>query len=500
MLRPFLALALLLPLPSALPLATPVSQVATRDGLAGTWRTEIVVSGQAELETNWIEVVVEGGGAARIAVTADDFEYEITGSHAPGRLTLRSDSEVGSLAADLALEGERLVGTIWIDGRDYPVDALRGERPPAEKPQVVDFSVERPTEIALAGLPEALSERVDARILAVMDTVSAVGVSAAFVLEGEVVDERSYGWEDFHARIPASSETLYRWASISKPLTAATALLLADEGKLDLDRDARAYLPEFPEKAFVFTSRQLLCHQSGVVHYRDMLPRTLKTYDSEHPWDDAIVALDMFNESPLLFEPGTAYSYSTPAFTVLGAVIQRAGEDGTFVEQVTRCVLEPAGMTSMTPDLVWVVRPHETAGYFRLPDGRVVRSGDDDIQWKLGAGGWHSTVGDLARFGSALIGPDLLPEDVKAAMWTEQRTSSGQRTGMGLGIGVGTIEVAGLGQVEVISHSGGQNKTSTYLVCAPEWGAAVALMCNTSGTGMGDLGRELLAELIEGME
>jgi len=218
--------------------------------------------------------------------------------------------------------------------------------------------------------------------------------------------------------------------------------------------------------------------------------RTLREYDHPHPWTDAIIALDMFNESALLFEPGSRYSYTTAGYALLGAVIQNAG-NGTFVEQVQARICKPLGMTTMEPDRQWGEPiPHRARGYHR-EDDEVLDSGDNNISWKLAGGGWISEVGDLARFGRGLMGPDMLTVETQLAMWEPQVTSSGESTSYGLGVNVGR-----LGEALTVSHSGGQRKTSTFLLCAPEYGTAVALMCNTSGTGLGGLAQEIMTLLL----
>jgi len=145
----------------------------------------------------------------------------------------------------------------------------------------------------------------------------------------------------------------------------------------------------------------------------------------------------------------------------------------------------------MEPDRQWGDPiPHRSRGYHREGD-EVVDSGDNNISWKLAGGGWISGVGDLARFAGGLMGPDMLTVETRLEMWEPQRTSTGEQTAYGLGVSVGR-----LGETLTISHSGGQRKTSTYMVCAPEYDTAVTLMCNTSGTGLARPAEEILALLI----
>jgi CubicO group peptidase (beta-lactamase class C family) len=97
---------------------------------------------------------------------------------------------------------------------------------------------------------------------------------------------------------------------------------------------------------------------------------------------------------------------------------------------------------------------------------------------KLPGGGWTSTVADLARFGAGLMGSKLLEEEQAGAVDAEPARRR-QADQVGLGFFVGQLDGERL-----ISHSGGQRKTSTYLALLPERRLAVAAMCNTEGAPM----------------
>lgn len=473
-----------------LPLLAAASPLSSQSAIEGTWLTEAVRPGVIELESYWLEFEAADSGFI-LSIRTSEGELELPGTFdaATGVGTFEDDTSQGNLKVDLRLEGERLVGALRGERRYIEVDAGRATRKSKPELLLVDFDRERPETITLDGLPGELGQTVSIKLLEFMDAQGVVGLSAAVVYEGELIDVRSFGWEDYHEDIPASEETMYRWASIGKPLTAVAALQLAETEELDLDRDVREYVPEWPHNQ-ALTSRQLLCHQSGVVHYENMKPRTLTEYDVEHPWADSILRLDMFKETDLLFEPGQRFSYSTPGYVLLGAVIERASK-GSFVEQVMERVCKPLEMTSMQPDYQWVEIPHRATGY-HLWEGRSARSVDDNIAWKLPAGGWISTVTDLARFGLGLMESDILTNETRQAMWEAQKLPDGSATRYGLGVGVGNVS-----GTLTIAHSGGQNKTSTYLVCAPEAGAAVALMCNTQGISLSSISTSILTAMLE---
>jgi serine beta-lactamase-like protein LACTB len=346
--------------------------------------------------------------------------------------------------------------------------------------------------LALVLLPHSgLAQEVDLRAgvrAAATGEVQAqglVGLAVGVVLDGEVAFTEYFGWEDREAEVPVTAETRFRWASISKPVTAVVALQLARAGKLDLDADVREYVPEFPAKEHPITARQLLGHLGGVVHYTNgEVVRTERTYDVEHPYADVVLALDRFKQSPLVAVPGTKYAYTTHGYILLSAVVQRAG-GASYWDQVRARVCAPAHLASLRPDYQWEQIPHRATGYKR-PQREVLRSTNTDVSWKLGGGGYVSTIGDLAGFAAALLGDDLLTDEDKALAWTSQE-AGGKRTGYGLGFGTRVVD----GE-RVVEHSGSQEKTRTWMRLLPEHGLAVVVMTNSEWAQL----RGLVTELV----
>jgi len=326
---------------------------------------------------------------------------------------------------------------------------------------------------------DSLRSAIDGAVLAEMERQELVGVAVGVIRGGEIVYTAGYGFADRENEVPVDAAgTLFRWASISKPLTAIAAVQLARAGELDLDADVREYVPEFPEKeyegdAVTITTRQLLAHLGGVVHYRNgPVLRTERAYEVENPFESVILALDTFKESPLVCAPGEKHSYTTHGYILASAVVERSGEQ-KFAEQVRERIVEPLGMTTLRPDYQWEEIPGRAVGYRRSVVG-VIRSTDTDVSWKLGGGGFISNVEDLARLAAGLIGDDLLDVEMKEMMWTGAVTSGGETTSYGLGFSVdeenGRLKVA---------HSGAQEKTRTRLVIYPDDGHGVVVMTNS---------------------
>lgn len=274
-----------------------------------------------------------------------------------------------------------------------------------------------------------------------------------------------HGFENRESDIPASDRTTYRWASVSKPLTAVLAMHLAAQGKLDLECDVRTLVPEFPDKGEKITPRLLLTHQSGIVHYSNgRVVRTEREYPpphDQHPFESVINALDTFKDSPLVCKPGERHSYSTHAYILLSAAIERAGGK-PFWPLMRERICKPLGLQTLQPDYQWVQIPNRAVGYKRVPVVGAVVSTNTDVSWKLAGGGFISTVADMAAFGAAMLDDRLLDRKTRAQMWKPQPTTDRKTTTYGLGWGVGRM--AGY---RIYTHSGSQEKTATYLLVMP---------------------------------
>lgn len=118
------------------------------------------------------------------------------------------------------------------------------------------------------------------------------------------------------------AKTLFRIGSVAKSMTAYAAAQLFDTGKLDIDAPVQKYVPDFPEKQSVITSRQLLGHLSGIRHYgRD-------EFVSRVHYENVNAGLVIFKDDLLLSAPGEAYSYSSYGYNLLSAVIESAAGPG----------------------------------------------------------------------------------------------------------------------------------------------------------------------------
>ena len=140
-------------------------------------------------------------------------------------------------------------------------------------------------------------------------------------MNGQPAYVHTYGLASLESDVPITPHTVFNLASASKEFTAASVLLLANEGKLSLDDDVRRYVPELPSLAGPVTIRQLLTHTSGWRDYIQLLVW------QGHEVRDHVTARDALNvlerQRSLNFSPGTAFAYSNTGYFLLGLVVTR---------------------------------------------------------------------------------------------------------------------------------------------------------------------------------
>lgn len=302
------------------------------------------------------------------------------------------------------------------------------------------------------------------------------GMSLAIGVEGDVVFAKGYGYADVKNQIPVTAETKFRYASVSKLFAATAAAQLYQKGQLDIDADIRGYIPEFPDKGFPITSRQLAAHISGFPHYQVVDFNRGKTH-----FDSVMDALEKIKDRSLLFEPGTGYEYSSYGYTILSAVIERAsGQD--YLSYLKDHILDPAGIIGVVGENMHVDTPNLTVMYERhgleaVPAPRL------DFSYIYAGGGLDGTPTDLVKLAIGYWQGTLLAPATQAMIFTPIKTASGGRTGRNTyEVGFGWRIDTDLHGRPIIHHSGVTPGARSVLLSYLSPGVHIAFTSNAAWT------------------
>lgn len=289
----------------------------------------------------------------------------------------------------------------------------------------------------------------------------------------QVVFSEQYGVADTETQEKITPLTLFNTGSISKTFVANTILALANEGKLSLKDSLAKYFPDFknPEIAKRVRIEHLLTHTSG-------LP------DNRRQFLDSVFLLtakDKENFAPiqqvdsLLFDPGTRYEYSNPAFNALSLIIEQV-TGRKWQEVVKEKIFTPAGMTrSVITD-----GPFPQSGvahaYLRTGNSFIEKDyGEEPTFAAAGNGGVWSSVDELARYELALRKSLILDSTTIADSRTIKTFPDWKGDPPFIGYSWFVGEVDGL---TVISHTGTQGGFYADFVSIPEKEILYVMLCN----------------------
>jgi len=326
---------------------------------------------------------------------------------------------------------------------------------------------------------------IEKAVSSFMSANSVPGIGVAVVLEGEPAWSAGFGMSDLEDSAPATSSTLFRLGSISKPITAVAVLQLWERGKLDLDAPVQKYCPAFPQKEWPITTRELLGHLGGIRHYNPDGKGDIPE-DSARHFASMEESLQIFAADPLVAKPGTKFNYSTYGYTLLGCVLEGATSQ-KYVDFVRENVFKPARMEHTQADDFFAVIPHRTRWYHKDKAGVVRNAGVLDSSYKIPGGGLISSADDMAQLEAAILADKLLKRTTRDLMWTILKPTEGKPSHYALGWFV--AEKFGL---RTAGHTGGQQGTDTAFLIAPDRRAGVVVLANMDNVNTNLLADEVL--------
>jgi CubicO group peptidase (beta-lactamase class C family) len=314
----------------------------------------------------------------------------------------------------------------------------------------------------------------------------APGCAAAVSLNGETVFEKAFGLADLEFNVPNTPQTIFESGSVAKQFTAASIVLLQQEGKLNIDDPVRKYIPELPDYGSPLTLRHLLNHTSGIRDWGTVMALTGAGRGDRVITQD--LAFDVIvHQRALDFTPGAEYSYSNSGYNLLAIIVERVSKQ-KFPAFVEERLFKPLGMknSSLRDDYQRIV-PGRAQAYARQGTG----------PWRLnmpfmnvyGNGGMLTTVGDWIKW-NAMLDSKSLGAPLVEALETRGVLNDGRKIVYALGLEVSTYK-----GLKDVSHGGATAGYQTFLARYPDNKVSVAVMCNGTSPGAGGIAAGITDEI-----
>lgn len=296
------------------------------------------------------------------------------------------------------------------------------------------------------------------------------GCAVAIDRSGEIQYQVAYGIGDFEQNIPLSSTSVFYAASVSKQVVAMAALLLEQDGLIDLDADIHIYIPEFKDYGKPMTVRNILHHTSGIRDYFNLF-ELAGTLDGMVITEDKIMTM-LARQQNLNFDPGDQWAYSNSAYFLISQIVKRVA-DRTLDDYAQQRIFTPLGMTS-TRFQHNHLRPIENKahGHSLQDNGEWFIA--DSLLDVVGSGGMYTNVIDLIKWDRNFYdnilgtGQDMIDE-----MQTSATLNNGDKTDYGL-----ALDLKPYRGLKRASHGGTLVGYRAMLQRFPDQQFSVALLCN----------------------
>ena len=319
----------------------------------------------------------------------------------------------------------------------------------------------------------SLGAIVDGLATSEMKAQGLPGMTVAIAKNGTIVYAQGYGYADLSTCKPVQPTTEFQIGSVTKQFTAAAILQLQDAGKLSIDNTVLTYLPDYAFDPHI-TLRMLLNHTSGLANYTDFAPPP--SWINGVPQQTVLTAI---TQAPLLFTPGSAYSYSNSNYFVLGAIIE-AVSSSSYAEYMASNIFQPNGLshTSYLPPptsaLPYSYSLPAVPGTTGLAVGVV-----PDASIFFSAGTLWSNVQDLAAWDAALLNGKVIPVALFAEMVTPPASIPVyQQAGAMSAYAMGWVRGMAFGH-PVIMHNGQTFAYSAFNGAFLDNGFSLTILTNT---------------------
>ena len=315
----------------------------------------------------------------------------------------------------------------------------------------------------------AISAAADKLAAETLSKAGAAGLSVAVARNGKVILSKGYGLAEIEHDAKADGDSLFRIGSITKQFTAAAIMRLVEQGKVGLDDPITKYLPSYNTQGRTITVRHLLTHTSGIKSYTEI--KRIMVEEPEHEFKHQEL-IDMVQNEPLAFEPGTKWVYCNTGYYLLGMIVEQVSGK-SYCEYLQDEFFGPLGLDHTRCDSNTEIIKGRAQGYAmsgkKLTNDKGLATGTP-----FAAGMLIASAHDLVVWADDLASGKVVSEASYKQMSTPFELADGSSTHYGFGLSID--EQFGHARVQ---HGGGIFGFNSMLERFPEDGLTVAVISNS---------------------
>jgi CubicO group peptidase (beta-lactamase class C family) len=306
------------------------------------------------------------------------------------------------------------------------------------------------------------------------------GCATAAMKDGAIVYKHAYGMADLDHNVTLTPSTVFHVASMSKQFTAASIVLLAQQGKLSLDDDVHKYIPELADFGAPITIRHLIHHTSGLRDQWELLGMAGWRYSLDLITDDDVMSV-VSRQKELNFKPGEKHVYCNTGYTLMALIVKRVS-GMSFREFTTKNIFEPLGMTNthFRDDHAEIIK-NNAYGYQQENPSAPFRLSVTNFD-TVGATSLHTTVEDLAKWDENFYHPTVGGQALVDQMLQRGKLNNGEELDYAFGLVYGKYK-----GLKTIGHGGADAGYRSDITRFPDQHFSVTVLCNAADTNPSNL-------------
>lgn len=279
---------------------------------------------------------------------------------------------------------------------------------------------------SLFGIRHSTAEKIDA-IMQDYSAPDAPGASVLVMRNDSILFKKGYGLAELEEKIPVTTTTNFRLASMTKQFTAMCMMMLHEEGKISYDDTLSKFFDGLPKWGNSVTVRNLLNHTSGIVDYESLIPDSQTTQVHDSDVLNLVKSVDT-----TYFVPGSKYQYSNSGYSLLSLVVEKVSGE-RFADFLKKHIFDVVGMpTSVAFEKGISTVANRAYGYSREAVGWKLTD-QSNTSAVLGDGGIYTNVEELAKWYSALFSYKLVTPETQQLAWTRAKLNDGSVIDYGFG-------------------------------------------------------------------
>jgi CubicO group peptidase (beta-lactamase class C family) len=305
---------------------------------------------------------------------------------------------------------------------------------------------------------------------------------------GRPVFKKAYGMANLENNVLLNTDHKMGIGSISKQFAAISILLLQQDGKLNIKDDIRKYLPAYNTYGKTITIENILSHTSGIPSYTEMYGfdtisnKTISNYQ----------LVKFFEKQPLLFDPGTNWSYTNSGYVLAGLIVEKI-TGKPFNDFLQQRIFKPLLMTETSLGSSTFILPGKASEYSGpTPKGRMKVETQYNWYWAYAAGQIVSTVDDMLKWDEALYNPAFIRPDLLKTAHTSFILKNGEDAHYGTGWAISTFN-----NKTMVQHGGSIGGYRAQGMRIPEDHLYVLILSNSATTNASLTANKSLSILYE---